>query len=199
MRLLTTLLIALFISFSSSKVNAQTEGSLQFEPLIEGNYYWNTAEWSITTGFGLNLWVLDHLALNVEFQLGYDARYGFTMNTGWGQVFGGFLVSEFGGNGLDEVFGTLTVISMLIPEGVTFAINPEDDLVFMPYLQPLEAHYMHSDQSYRCAGEVGLKLHYRLDNGMAIRPKIGLRYLYGLKRLGIEVGIGMVLFDSEEM
>ncbi len=178
---------------------AQTESSFQLEAMTEGNYYWQQFDWSVTTGFGFNYWFTDHFAINYEFQIGYDKRYGFTMNSGWGQVAAGFLYSELGGTFTGDFLGTVSILALLIPEGVTFAANPYDDLVFMPYLIPFEAQYLASDYPrVRCAGEVGLKMHYKLGNGLALRPKIGLRYLYSKQRLGIEVGIGMVLLDTEE-
>ncbi len=193
-------LIAALLSLPNCKLFAQTEGAVQLEAITEGNYYWHNSDFSITTGLGLNIWCTDHIALNYEFQLGGDSRYGFTFNTGWGQVVAGFLYSEFGGTTVGDVMGTIALLALMAPEGVTFALNPYNDLVFMPYLIPLEAQYLHSDYPrFRCSGEVGLKFHYRFDNGMALRPKIGLRYLYSKNRLGIEVGIGFILFDSEEM
>jgi len=194
------ILLIAFWSNNLTKITAQTESSFQLEAMTEGNYYWQDFDWSITTGFGFNYWFSDHFAINYEFQLGYDKQYGFTMNTGWGQVAAVFLYSEFGGTLSGDALGTLAILGLLIPEGVTFAINPYDELVFMPYLIPFEAQYLSSDYPrVRCSGEVGLKMHYRLgDKGIALRPKIGLRYLYSKQRLGIEVGIGIVLLDTEE-
>ena len=190
--------VIIFWNANLTNSNAQTKGSFQLEAMTEGNYYWQDFDWSITTGFGFNYWIVDHLAINYEFQLGYDSRYNFTMNTGWGQLAAGFLYSEFGGTLSGDALGTVAILALLIPEGVTFAINPSDDLVFMPYLIPFEAQYLYSDYPrVRCSGEVGLKMHYRLGNGFALRPKIGLRYLYSKQRLGIEVGIGMVLLDTD--
>lgn len=184
----------------STNTIAQTESSFQFELMTEGNYYWQQFDWSLTTGFGFNYWFTDHFAINYEVQLGYDKQYGFVMNTGWGQMGAAYLYNEFGGTLTGDVLGTLAILALIIPEGVTFAINPYDELVFMPYLIPLEAHYLSTDfPRVRCSGEVGLKMHYRLtDNGIALRPKIGLRYLYSKQRVGIEVGIGVVLIDTEE-
>ncbi|BDS13313.1 hypothetical protein [Aureispira anguillae] len=193
----------LFISYcffySPLTTTAQSEGSFQLEAMTEGNYYWQQSEWSITTGIGFNYWFSDHIAINYECQLGYDNRYGFAMNTGWGQVAAGFLFSEFGGSTAGDVLGVVGILALIIPEGVTFAINPDDDLVFMPYLIPFEAHYLQQDKPrFRCAGEVGLKMHYRLGDYWALRPKIGVRYLYSKQRLGIEVGLGMVLLDTDK-
>lgn len=185
-------------NISSTDLLAQTENSFQVEAMTEGNYYWQDFDWSATTGVGFNYWFTDHIAINYEFQLGYDKQYGFTMNTGWGQLAPVFLYSELGGTVSGDFLGTLSILALLIPEGVTFAINPYDDLVFMPYLIPFEAQYLSDDSPHvRCSGEVGLKMHYRLGKGLALRPKIGLRYLYSKQRLGIEIGIGMVLLDTE--
>lgn len=198
MRLFYYLSGIILLTFLPNILQAQSEHSFQFEAMTEGNYYWQLSEGSITTGFGVNYWFTDHIAINYELQLGYDHPYGFTLNTGWGQVAAGFLLDEFGGNTVGDIVGIVAILAMIIPEGVTFALNPYDDLVFMPYLIPFEAHYLQHDlPQLRCAGEVGLKMHYRLGDSLALRPKIGVRYLYSKQRLGIEVGIGMVLIDTD--
>jgi hypothetical protein len=191
------ILVITFWSANLTTTTAQAEGSFQLEFMMEGNYYWQDFDWSATSGFAFNYWLTDHLAINYEFQCGYDNRYGLTMNTGWGQVAAGLLYSEFSGTLSGDALATLAILSLIIPEGVTFAINPYDDLVFMPYLIPLEAQYLHNDYPhFRCSGEVGLKMHYRLGNGFAFRPKVGLRYLYSKQRLGITVGIGFIFLDT---
>lgn len=198
MHFIRTILIFCLLFLFSQHSKAQTEGAFQLEAMTEGNYYWQQFDFSITTGFGFNYWFTDHVAMNYEFQFGGDSRHGFTFNTGWGQVAAGFIYSEFSGTGLGEAMGTVALLALLIPEGLTFAINPDDELVFMPYIMPLEATYLHNDYPrFRCSGEVGLKMHWKLENGMALRPKIGLRCLYSKYQFGIEVGIGMMLYDSE--
>lgn len=191
--------LVLFLFLSSSKITAQIAGSFQIEAMTEGNYYWKNSDFSITTGFGLNLWLADHIALNYEFQFGYDNRYGLTLNTGWGQALAGIILAESSKTNTNEIFGVIAFLAFLVPEGVTFAINPDDDLVFMPYVMPLELTYLYlDDPQIRCSGEIGLKVHYILKNNMAIRPKIGLRCLYSKDyKLGIEVGIGLMLFATD--
>lgn len=196
MRIIYTLLL---LSFLSTQSFSQSEGSFQLEAMTEGSYFWQHDDFSITTGVGLNIWPIEYIGLNYEFQIGYDSRYNFTFNTGWGQVLCGFLFSEFSGSGFGEALGVVAILALACPEGVTFAINPGDELVFMPYLIPLEAQYLHGDgKRFRCSGEVGLKIHYNLGNGMGIRPKLGIRYLYSKYKLGIEVGLGVMLFDTED-
>lgn len=195
--MLRYLLIFCLLIASFQPVKAQWDDHFQLELMTEGTYYWQTNSFAITTGFGLNYWPVELIGLNYEFQIGYDRQYGLTFNTGWTQVLGGYIIDQFGGTGAGEVLGALAILSLVIPEGVTFAINPDDDLVFMPYIIPLEAHYLHGyDRSFRCGGEAGLKFHYVINDYIALRPKVGIRYQYSNYRLGIEVGLGVTVFDS---
>lgn len=196
------LLSIIFFITNATRLKGQYEGSLQIEGMIEASYYRNQFDWTITTGTVVNYWFTDNIAINYEIQLGYDNKHGFALNTGMGQVAAGFIFSELAtSTTISEeglyALGIASILALIVPEGITFAVNPNGELVFMPYLMPLEIHYFHDDTPhFRCSFELGLKLHYEFDNGMALRPKLGLRYIYDKQRLGIQVGIGVMFIDS---
>ncbi len=166
----------------------------QLEVSSEGDYMWLDNEYRITGGFAFNIWPTEYLGLNYEYQFGYDSEYGFQMNTNWGTVLG-VLISDITGGTAEY----LALLTFFIPEGVSFAIPVAETMYFIPYINPLEADYLHRDwPRWRCAGEVGMKVHYRLPNGMALRPKFGIRYQYSKKRLGLTIGFGFMPFESDE-
>jgi hypothetical protein len=201
--------IGLFFIVTTS----QAQLNLQIEVGVEGDVMWSNSpsqiqsgpvfvsinkyekrDFRLTAGANVNLWLNEWIGLNYEFYLGADTRYGFQFNTGWGQVAAAYLLKD----GISTELGAgLVVICALLPEGVIFNIPVNDDLTLQPYLNPLESDYLHlARDKFNFAGEVGLKFQYQLGAVISIRPKLGLRYQYAQKRVGVTVGLGFVFVDT---
>lgn len=190
-------LLSLLVMCLPQQNVAQYGGSLQVESLTESTYYWQEKSFVITSGVGARFWVSDFLALNYELQSGYDSKYGFTLNTGWGQLASIALFAKSASDStFSEAWACLAILSLIAPEGVTFATNVYDNIIFMPYINPLEVHIIPKDPKtfLQASGEVGFKLHLEFDD-FVLRPKFGMRFIYGQKRVGVNFGLSILLTD----
>jgi len=179
---------------STIVLQAQESGTAQLEAVCEADYLWLEDEYRITTGPTFNYWITDNVGLNYSFQVGYDSRYDFQFNTGWGQILAYYLLDLF-----DNEVGYLTALSIIIPEGVSVAVPVNKIATLIIYCNPLEADYMQYDNPrLRCAGEFGVKPQIHLGHGISVRPKIGMRYQYSKQRLGVTIGLGVVFLDSSK-
>ncbi len=168
--------------------------SAQSGPVLVRLQRYTKQDYQLATGLNINLWLNEWLALNYEFHLAYDRTYGFRINTGWGQMIGGSLIDKVS----TGVGATLVTICMFIPEGITFNFETGDKTALQFYFNPLEANFLYLDnKNIIAASEIGLKLQYEIGDGLFIRPKLGIRYQYLKKRLGLTMGLEFVFFSSQ--
>lgn len=193
---LSLLGFSLMLIYNCSYSNAQEAGTFQGGFSVEGNYHWQEDHFSVTGGVTANLWITDFIGLHYDIQFGGDRHYGFTMNTGFGQIGMVHLLADttLGFEAGEKVL--LGIVSLAVPEGVIFAINPDDNFIVMPYINPLEIHVLGNDTDYklRCGGEVGVEFQLWLDDidGISLNTKVGARYLYSKRRPSIVWGLSLM-------
>jgi len=188
MRLFAVLL--LFSLFSLS-LKAQYAGQFQLGVATEANYHWQTNQYSITGGVKANIWISDFISLNYNLQLGADSEYGFTANSGLGQLLAIAIAVDTTIIEGKTARASLAILSAIVPEGFSIAVNPYSDWVIIPYINPIEFHVLAKDshRAFRIGGEVGVKLSFLVNDPQTLQTKIGLRYLYGKNRWGITWGL----------
>lgn len=142
----------------------------------------------------MQLMVTDWLGLDYQFLAGVNQGYGFYFNTGWGQVASIYLYSQ----NLNSL-GSLALLALVIPEGISLHIPLGAQMRLQPYLHPFEADFNYFDNPrLHWAGEWGMRVSYQFKNGMSLQPHIGGRWWYFRKKIGLNVGLSFTFFNKNK-
>lgn len=127
----------------------------------------------------------DNFTLNYKFLIGGNSDRAFYVHAPIGAASGAVLMKELGGANT-KIINTLGVLLMIIPEGVTFYPNPDNDVRVGIYVSPLGSDYWYKRSNYeyfRLSGEAGGKVKFPLgkDDRFDIILHGGVKYLYSKK------------------
>ncbi len=182
---MAVLLLGLFLSLSSLVPNtcqAQDKGTQWMG--VRGSRL-GFFKGHVVQNYGLELraYVAKNVALNYSLTFGADENSRFYMHSylggGGAGVLGAAALADSSG-GLATLKGIGALLSLFVPEGVTFAVPVSDQLSITPYVDPLgfDIYNGNLKRDLFVSGKVGARLKFFITDKLVAQPYGGIEALY---------------------
>lgn len=144
-------------------------------------------------GFGLEYFPLKKLGLFYNFTLGINQEKQFAAHTPTGiPVAGAGFILAFtsGDEPTARLLAYLSIISLLIPEGITYQVWHDENISIIPFIGPLGIDYNPGgEKDFPLTGTAGVRFRCRINNKFTIMPMAGGKMIYKNAKPGIFAGL----------
>jgi hypothetical protein len=144
-------------------------------------------------GIGMEYFPYKKLGLYYNFILGINQEKQFSAHTPTGiPVAGaGFLLAFTSGDEPTARFlAFASIISILMPEGITYQAWHDENITIIPFIGPLGIDYNPGgERDFPLTGTAGIRFRCRIRNNFTIMPMAGAKMIYKNAKTGIFAGL----------
>lgn len=140
----------------------------------------------------------DRLALNYRFLIGGSSNNCLYVRSTFG---GAATAAVIKAAGSENYAGYLAALLVIIPEGISFYLLPDNKVNPAIYVNPLGADYFYKSSAYelfKVNGEAGIKMLIKKTEKMSLQSFLGVKYFYnnkGITPIFFNAGFGIMFHD----
>lgn len=173
---------------------SQEKGSYRVSGISEITAY--NSDFLSSYGISIQYYLNKHFSLNYHYSFGYNQKNKFYSHFNGSLIafaellkVGNFYTIDADNDGM----AYLLLLSILIPEGISFHTYPRQWLEISPFINPLNADYniLNNNKSILTLS-LGMRSGFKLTNRVTFSPHFGVKYIYQVKDIcyiyGVSIG-----------